>query len=51
MINNPRLATWRGKAVEDAILRWVYDETGGERRGAGGSGPAGKAAKLSERGD
>jgi D-alanyl-D-alanine carboxypeptidase/D-alanyl-D-alanine-endopeptidase (penicillin-binding protein 4) len=51
LINNPRLATWRGKAVEDAILRWVYDETGGERRGAGGSGPAGKAAKLSERGD
>jgi len=24
-INNPRLQGWRGKAVEEAILRWVYD--------------------------
>jgi D-alanyl-D-alanine carboxypeptidase/D-alanyl-D-alanine-endopeptidase (penicillin-binding protein 4) len=23
-INNPGLQGWRGKAVEDAILRWVY---------------------------
>jgi D-alanyl-D-alanine carboxypeptidase/D-alanyl-D-alanine-endopeptidase (penicillin-binding protein 4) len=26
LINNPRLQHWRGKAVEDSILRWVYDE-------------------------
>jgi D-alanyl-D-alanine carboxypeptidase/D-alanyl-D-alanine-endopeptidase (penicillin-binding protein 4) len=36
LINNPRLKHWRGKAVEDRILRWVYgegDEGRGEPRG------------------
>jgi D-alanyl-D-alanine carboxypeptidase/D-alanyl-D-alanine-endopeptidase (penicillin-binding protein 4) len=26
LINNPRLQTWRGKAVEDRILRWVHEQ-------------------------
>jgi len=26
LINNPRLQTWRGKAVEEAVLRWIYGE-------------------------
>lgn len=25
LMNNPRLQAWRGKAVEDALLRWVYE--------------------------
>ncbi|MEA3274509.1 MAG: D-alanyl-D-alanine carboxypeptidase/D-alanyl-D-alanine-endopeptidase, partial [Pseudomonadota bacterium] len=28
LINNPRLQTWRGKAVENALLQWVYEEAG-----------------------
>jgi len=27
LINSPRLQGWRGKAVEDAILRWVHHES------------------------
>ena len=37
LISNPRLQTWRGKDVENALLRWVYEdagEYGGERKGA-----------------
>lgn len=30
LINNPRLQTWRGKAVEEAVLRWLYGEPAGE---------------------
>ncbi len=26
LINNTRLQTWRGKAVEEAVLRWLYGE-------------------------
>ncbi len=26
LINNPRLQTWRGKAMEEAVLRWIYGE-------------------------
>lgn len=26
LINNPRLQAWRGKGVENALLRWVYEE-------------------------
>jgi D-alanyl-D-alanine carboxypeptidase/D-alanyl-D-alanine-endopeptidase (penicillin-binding protein 4) len=29
LINNPRLQTWRGKAVEEAVLRWLYGEPAG----------------------
>ena len=25
-MNNPRLQAWRGKGVENALLRWVYGE-------------------------
>lgn len=32
MMNNPRLALWAGKAVEDTLLRWVYSDAG-EARG------------------
>jgi D-alanyl-D-alanine carboxypeptidase/D-alanyl-D-alanine-endopeptidase (penicillin-binding protein 4) len=28
LINNPRLQTWRGKAVENALLTWVFEEAG-----------------------
>ena len=31
LINNPRLQGWRGKAVEDTLLRWVYDRAGDPR--------------------
>jgi D-alanyl-D-alanine carboxypeptidase/D-alanyl-D-alanine-endopeptidase (penicillin-binding protein 4) len=30
MMNNPRLQLWRGKAVEDALLRWVHSGAGAE---------------------
>jgi serine-type D-Ala-D-Ala carboxypeptidase/endopeptidase (penicillin-binding protein 4) len=30
LINNPRLQLWRGKAVEDALLQWVYSAAGAE---------------------
>lgn len=30
LIGNPRLVTWRGKAVENALLQWVYAEAGDE---------------------
>ena len=26
LMNNPRLQSWRGKGVENALLRWVYEE-------------------------
>lgn len=29
LINNPRLQGWRGKAVEETVVRWVYDGAGG----------------------
>lgn len=28
LINNPRLQAWRGKATEDAILRWAFAQAG-----------------------
>jgi len=28
LIGNPRLAVWKGKAVENALLQWVYAEAG-----------------------
>ncbi len=30
LINNPRLQGWRGKAVEDTILRWVFEQAGAD---------------------
>jgi D-alanyl-D-alanine carboxypeptidase/D-alanyl-D-alanine-endopeptidase (penicillin-binding protein 4) len=30
MINNPRLQAWRGKALENALLYWVYEEAAGD---------------------
>lgn len=35
LISNPRLQAWRGKGVENALLRWVYEEAGDYRGGAG----------------
>lgn len=32
LMNNPRLQTWRGKGVENALLRWVYEEAGDYKR-------------------
>lgn len=29
LINNPRLQGWRGKAVENTLLRWLYDGADG----------------------
>jgi D-alanyl-D-alanine carboxypeptidase/D-alanyl-D-alanine-endopeptidase (penicillin-binding protein 4) len=42
LINNPRLQTWRGKAVEEAVLRWLYGEPAageGGRKAAAGTTP------------
>ncbi len=39
LINNPRLQTWRGKAVEESIVRWLYGEP------TAPACPAGKGAK------
>jgi len=35
LIGNPRLQAWRGKGVENALLRWVYEEAGDYRGGTG----------------
>jgi D-alanyl-D-alanine carboxypeptidase/D-alanyl-D-alanine-endopeptidase (penicillin-binding protein 4) len=36
MINDPRIQAWQGKAVQDAVLSWVYEHAapagGGVRR-------------------
>lgn len=33
LMNNPRLQAWRGKGVENALLRWVYEGVGDFRKG------------------
>lgn len=32
LMSSPRLETWAGKAVENALLKWVYEDAGGEKR-------------------
>ncbi|WP_295394961.1 D-alanyl-D-alanine carboxypeptidase [uncultured Thiodictyon sp.] len=44
LINNPRLQTWRGKAVEEAVLRWLYGEPAAGAGGRKAAAPA-KARK------
>jgi D-alanyl-D-alanine carboxypeptidase/D-alanyl-D-alanine-endopeptidase (penicillin-binding protein 4) len=43
LINNPRLQAWRGKAVENALLQWVF-----EKAGAGGQVSAESSAGPSK---
>jgi D-alanyl-D-alanine carboxypeptidase/D-alanyl-D-alanine-endopeptidase (penicillin-binding protein 4) len=46
LMNNPRLQTWRGKGVENALLRWVYEEADayqGDTRISAEDGPTGRS--------
>lgn len=52
LMNTPGLQTWRGKAVENALLRWVYEEAGEDggnlmNRGKQGGGD-GRSASIQQ---
>jgi D-alanyl-D-alanine carboxypeptidase/D-alanyl-D-alanine-endopeptidase (penicillin-binding protein 4) len=46
LMNNPRLQTWRGKGVENALVNWVYEGAGDRRKKRGVTSP--RAAELPE---
>jgi D-alanyl-D-alanine carboxypeptidase/D-alanyl-D-alanine-endopeptidase (penicillin-binding protein 4) len=48
LINDARLQTWRGKAVEEAVLRWLYGVPAAACPGAR-SGPDGTGAPCPEK--